>query len=82
MGDASAILLQSDQITIDGQTTFINSLKGEGFTTVDGINVTIRADGTGAEFDVGPTERLDEDDLVIGDMWINTATGKGNAPHT
>jgi len=68
----SSLLLQADQITVAGQTTFLSALNAEGFPTVSGINVTIQAT-------TAPTVRPSGDALVFGDLWINTTIG--NKPY-
>jgi hypothetical protein len=73
----SAILLQADQITLDGQTVFINSLKSEGFVTDDDLpttfgNITISAPNA-------PTARPDTTPLQPGDRWLDT--DNGDLPH-
>jgi hypothetical protein len=64
--DGSSILLQADQITLDGQTTFLNSLATNRFTQVASNNIVIES-GT------APTQRPNASQLQIGDVWRDTA---------
>jgi hypothetical protein len=61
----SSILLQADQITVDGQTTFLNSLAENGFTSIADNNVVIYSA-------TAPTTREDASPLVAGDVWRET----------
>jgi hypothetical protein len=65
----SSILLQANQITLDGQTTFLNSLAVNRFTQVASNNVVIES-GT------APATRTDASGLQIGDVWIDTANSR------
>jgi len=67
--DGSAILLQANQITLDGQTTFLNSLAVNRFTQVASNNEVIES-GT------APTVRPNASALVEGDVWIDTANNR------
>jgi hypothetical protein len=67
--DGSAILLQANQITLDGQTTFLNSLATNRFTQVASNNIVIES-GT------APTQRPNASALVEGDVWIDTANNR------
>jgi hypothetical protein len=71
-GDGSAITIQADQITVAGQTTFLNALNTEGFPTVSSINRTIQAT-------TAPTTRTSGAPLVFGDLWVKT--DDGNKPY-
>jgi hypothetical protein len=64
--DGSAILLQANQITLDGQTTFLNSLAVNRFTQVASNNEVI-------ENNTAPTQRPNATTLQNGDVWINTS---------
>jgi len=66
VADGSSILLQADQITLDGQTTFLNSLATNRFTQVASNNIVIES-GT------APTVRPNASALVVGDVWRDTA---------
>jgi hypothetical protein len=65
----STILLQANQVLIDGQTTFLNSLASNGVTRIATNNVVI-------ESSTEPTTRVPSGDLVVGDVWIDTANNR------
>jgi hypothetical protein len=69
----STIRLRANDIIVDGQTTFLNSLKAGGIAGKTDVNATIR--GSGA-----PTLRNDGTAIQAGDTWIKTDAG--NLPHT
>jgi hypothetical protein len=69
----SEIFLQADKIIVDGQTTFLNSLKTNGIARTADVSTTIRST-------TAPTLRADGTAIQAGDTWIKTDTG--NLPHT
>jgi hypothetical protein len=69
----SEIFLQADKIIVDGQTTFLNSLKTNGIARTADVSTTIRST-------TAPTLRADGTAIQPGDTWIKTDTG--NLPHT
>jgi hypothetical protein len=69
----SEIFLQADKIIVDGQTTFLNSLKTNGIARTADVSTTIRSA-------TAPTLRGDGTAIQAGDTWIKTDSG--NLPHT
>jgi hypothetical protein len=69
----SEIFLQADKIIVDGQTTFLNSLKTNGIARTADVSTTIRSA-------TAPTLRDDGTAIQAGDTWIKTDAG--NLPHT
>jgi hypothetical protein len=67
------ITINADQITLEGQATFLSNLEVQGFTTISLINKTIRSA-------TEPTVRTNGDPLVEGDFWIDT--DDGDKPYT
>jgi hypothetical protein len=71
--DGSEIFLLADKVIIDGQTTFLNSLRTNGIAGKVDVSSTIRST-------TEPSTRADGSDLQAGDTWIKT--NSGNLPYT
>ena len=71
--DGSEIFLRADKVIIDGQTTFLNSLRTNGIAGKVDVSSTIRST-------TAPSTRTDGSALQAGDTWIKT--NSGNLPYT